>query len=417
MYFRLTAVSLSAILLTSLLLTFVFYGVFRKEVMSNLRQTAYALKASGAYDGKYPENNTISADMLRITVIADDGKAVYDNEADIASMENHAGRSEIKKAMLTGEGEAIRHSHTIDQSMFYYAVRLNSGYVLRVARQSGSILGVFFAAVPVILVIILLLGKICMVMTDKELLPFVETINRQNAAMLKNASMRQEFTANVSHELKTPLTSISGYSELIADGVAKDKDAVKFAGEIHKNADRLLALINDIINLSELDSNQLVIKKENFDLYSMASEIISEHKFEAENRKVTLSLLGSSTMVSADRSMTQELISNLCDNAIRYNIPDGRADVMVGTVHENGSDRPYISVRDTGIGIDPEDQERVFERFYRVDRGRSRQTGGTGLGLAIVKHIAEQHHAKLRLSSRKGKGTDVTVVFQPAEKI
>ena len=255
-------------------------------------------------------------------------------------------------------------------------------------------------------------------------MPFVNTIRKQHDDILKNATMRQEFTANVSHELKTPLTSISGYSELIESGMATDQDVTRFAGEIHKNSKRLLTLINDIIRLSELDSTSEDENYEDIDLYDIAETCVDMLKINAENNDVTINLSGSHQVVHANRQMMEELVYNLCDNAIRYNKAGGRVDVKVDrekiddnkkdqTGQEISYDAVVLQVRDTGIGISEEHQGRIFERFYRVDKSRSKLTGGTGLGLAIVKHIVAKHpSAHIELDSTLGEGTDIRVVFR-----
>ena len=229
----------------------------------------------------------------------------------------------------------------------------------------------------------------------------------QHEAIVRNADMRQEFSANVSHELKTPLTAISGYSELIENGMAAGEDAVRFASKIRKSANRLLMLIDDTIRLSELDAQNRKIVFEKTDLYEAAKGSAGMLQFRADERAVELQIEGSSCIVQGDRQMIEEVVYNLCDNAISYNNPGGSVCVSVGYV----DGKPTLRVKDTGIGIPPECQDRIFERFYRVDRSRSKSTGGTGLGLAIVKHIVSVHHAELSLVSEPGKGTEITVAF------
>ncbi len=217
--------------------------------------------------------------------------------------------------------------------------------------------------------------------------------------------MRREFTANVSHELKTPLTSISGYAEMIESGIARPEDVPGFAATIHKEAGRLLTLISDIIRLSELDEAGVAEEGQPVDLLSLARDCADTLSLSADQHHVTLSVEGTSSVVHGSRSLLLELVFNLCDNAIRYNREGGTVTVTVGD--------HTLTVSDTGIGIPDKHQSRVFERFYRVDKSRSKETGGTGLGLAIVKHIAEQHRAKLELHSTVGKGTTITVRFPP----
>ena len=224
----------------------------------------------------------------------------------------------------------------------------------------------------------------------------------------ENAKMRQEFTANVTHELKTPLTSISGYAELIKNGMASDTDVIRFAQGIHANANRLIILINDIIRLSELDDSKDEVQMEKLDLYGMAATCVEMLEPSAEKHQVSIGVNGDPCYIMANKMMMEELLYNLCDNAIRYNNVNGTVMVNVN------QDREYavLEVRDTGIGIPKEHQERIFERFYRVDKSRSKSTGGTGLGLAIVKHIIVNHNARLEVESEVGHGTLMRIFFE-----
>ena len=229
--------------------------------------------------------------------------------------------------------------------------------------------------------------------------------------LLKNSKMRQEFTSNVTHALKTPLTSISGYAELIETGLASGDDIVRFARGIHKSANRLLILINDIIRLSELDNEEQELVTEHLNLYQLAVTCVEMLETNAEKHHVTISIQGENSYIEGNKMMMEELLYNLCDNAIRYNNENG---TVLVEVHAEG-EYVNLKVKDTGIGISKEHQERIFERFYRVDKSRSKSTGGTGLGLAIVKHIVEKHHAKLTVESEIGKGTSMRITFQKAE--
>ena len=214
-------------------------------------------------------------------------------------------------------------------------------------------------------------------------------IKEQHVDTLKNAKVRQEFTANVTHELKTPLTSISGYAELIETGMASEKDVTRFARGIRTNANRLLSLINDILRLSELDSAEEEMEKEQVNLYQLAATCVEMLEHSAGKHKVTLQLMGNDCFVNGNAMMLDELLYNLCDNGIRYNKENGK--VMI-EVHEE-ADAVVLVVRDTGIGIPKEHQERIFERFYRVDKSRVRETGisgGSGLGLSIAKEILDK---------------------------
>lgn len=428
-------IAVTAILLTTILITMVSYTVLRKEVMDDLNAFAHTLKATEVFEDVDHIRYVSESDKLRITLIAEDGTVVFDTDADILSMENHENRTEIEEARKTGEGEAIRHSATLGRDTFYYSVLLDNGHVLRVAKESRSIVSVFLSALPFIIGIVEVLvlisvflarfltrsivapiEKMAQNIDDKEvecvyreLRPFVSMIQKQHDNIVKVADMRQEFTANISHELKTPLTSISGYAELIENGMATEEDITRFAGEIHQNANRLLTLINDIIRLSELDvSTEEMISFENLDLYSLAQNCVDMLQVNAENHQVKITLEGEACQITANKEMMNELLFNLCDNAIRYNNQGGSVFVRV---FRNEEGNGFLEVQDTGIGIPTEHQERVFERFYRVDKSRSKSTGGTGLGLAIVKHIVVQNHARLELESEQGKGTRIRITF------
>lgn len=219
--------------------------------------------------------------------------------------------------------------------------------------------------------------------------------------------LRREFTANVSHELKTPLTSISGYAEIMMNGMVQPADMGRFSGKIYKEAQRLITLVGDIIRLSQLDEEKVQMQKSPVDLHLLASDVVKRLQDVAKKNQVTLMLTGKPTVVNGNPQILDEMIYNLCDNAIKYNKPFGEVEVNVAMI----KDHPVLTVEDDGIGIPPEDQERIFERFYRVDKSHSRQIGGTGLGLSIVKHGAIYHKAKVELKSALGEGTTVRITF------
>ena len=225
--------------------------------------------------------------------------------------------------------------------------------------------------------------------------------------------LRREFTANVSHELKTPLTSISGYAEIMMNGMVQPADMGRFSGKIYKEAQRLITLVGDIIRLSQLDEEKVQMEKSPVDLHLLASDVVKRLQDVAKKNQVTLMLTGKPTVVNGNPQILDEMIYNLCDNAIKYNKPFGEVEVNVAMI----KDHPVLTVEDDGIGIPPEDQERIFERFYRVDKSRSKARGGTGLGLAIVKHAASYHGARIELESELGRGTTITVRFPAQEQI
>lgn len=426
-------ISAVGILLTFCLSTVIFYELFKSEVVDELKTYADVIKETQAYEQIPQGNYNPSVDDLRITIIKKNGKVFYDSFADVNKMENHANRQEVRQALKHGNGKAIRTSDTMDKSTFYYAVRLDDGNILRVAKESRSIWSVFIKVTPAILILILVIFAISKMLskvltkslllpieqmsenldhleditTYKELMPFINTIQEQHKNILMNAKMRQEFTANVSHELKTPLTAISGYSELIQNGMTNEEETIRFAGEIHKSAKRLLTLINDTIRLSQLDTSEQKVIYEAIDLYKIAEDCVNMLKFSAENHGIDISIHGTNAYLEGNREMLEEVVYNLCDNAIRYNNEGGKVEVTVKPV----KGKIYLCVEDNGIGISKEHQERIFERFYRVDKSRSKSTGGTGLGLAIVKHIIQQHGAHMELTSEKGKGTKIEIEF------
>ena len=425
-----------AIVVTSLSAMLVYYNILKEQVFGDLKAYAHVIEllniddlAAGIEKDPY---NPIDDD-LRITLIGAEGEVLYESLLNKDEMDNHNERPEIIEAREKGEGEAIRYSATSGTHTFYYAERLQNGNVLRIGRDSVSVNRIMVNTLVIVLVIALCILFVCMgishyltkklvepieklatniMLVDEnnvyeEIRPFVNTIKEQHVNIINNAQLRQEFTANVSHELKTPLTAISGYAELIGNGMTGKEDTIRFSNEIHSNANRLLSLINDIIKLSELDEADHQMEMERIDLYKLAENCVQMMQVTAEKQGIRLTLQGESTMAMANKGLMDEVFYNLCSNAIRYNKPGGSVTVTVGTKDE----RPFLSVADTGIGIPKECQERVFERFYRVDKSRSKSTGGTGLGLAIVKHIVAQHNAALHLDSELDEGTTIEIVF------
>ncbi|MBE5968998.1 MAG: hypothetical protein E7242_02065 [Lachnospiraceae bacterium] len=263
----------------------------------------------------------------------------------------------------------------------------------------------YIAAVVIIIVISQLVAHIAV---RRSLLPIIKSMNELDIATIK---MRQEFSANVSHELKTPLTAISGYAELIEEGMDDEEKRKEFAGKIKKESARLLRLINDIIRISELDETEKLLEFEKIDLFKIIQDCMDGLEASAGENNIKLILdrlpVGSLS-IKADESSIHELIYNLIDNAIRYNKPEG--EVHVGLKKQDGKIILYVS--DTGIGIPKQYRERIFERFFRVDKSRSRKTGGTGLGLSIVKHIAIMHKAEIKVESVENEGTTISVSFK-----
>lgn len=423
-----------AIILTGIFATFTYYSIFKTEVLENLKTCTHVLAGTFSDDTKIGEDYRLTDESLRITLVAADGTVLQDTNADIGDMPNHGNRPEIRQAFEHGEGRDVRKSETLQKSTFYYAVLLDNGNVLRLAKETGSVLNHFMGAIPSFTAITLVLFAVCLLLAGfltrsfvypiekvasnldapvdagvySELAPFLNMIKEQHRDIIESAKMRQDFTANVTHELKTPLTSISGYAELIESGMTTEKETKRFAKEIHRNAKRLIRLINDILQLSELDTSETVMETENLNLYALAVTCVEMLRINAEQQHITLEMTGNFAWFEGNRNLIEELLYNLCSNAIRYNKENGHVGVHV----EQTKDGALLRVSDTGIGIAPEHQEHIFERFYRVDKSRSKERGGTGLGLAIVKHIVSEHHAQIELKSEVGVGTVITILFR-----
>ena len=430
---QLIGISVLAVVVTTLVMFRIFYDVYRDQVRDDLETVAQTLKDTHIFQEGNQTGYYFNADTLRVTWVGADGNVLYDNSADETNMENHAARPEIRDAFRYGSGESVRESETLNRSTYYYALRLDDGSVLRVSQDEENVWSIANNMIPAIAAMMAFMVILCIVLARiltrsiidpieemavniddysiapayKELVPFAQLIRKQHADILGAAKMRQDFTANVSHELKTPLTAISGYAELMENGMVGADEVASFSSKIRQNVERLLSLINDTIRLSELDNGMTQDIMETFDLNELAERCVDNLKMYAHKNEVNIACIGVSTCITANKEMIAELIDNLCNNAIRYNNKNGSVMVEVGA-HEGHS---FLRVKDTGIGIPKEHQERVFERFYRVDKSRSKQTGGTGLGLAIVKHVVAIHNASLSLESEEGKGTEITVTF------
>ncbi len=433
--FSIVVLAFISTIVTMVFLSAAYNNLYEKEVTKDLELIAGFMHEYGMVSESviFDPNGQFREDNVRVTFLDEWGNVILDNAADAERMENHADRPEIIAAMKDGKGSAVRKSDTLKINAYYFALRLENGNILRVSREAAGIFHSIEMVIPSLLMIGLVLFiaslTIAHFLTKKlvrpieelagnmdgnirmsyyeELNPFILRIRQQHEDLVKSAKIRQEFTANVTHELKTPLTSISGYAELIETGLASGEDTVRFARGIHKNANRLLTLINDIIRLSELDSNEEELVTEPLNLYQLAKVCVEMLEPNAEKHKVTIAIQGEECSIDGNRMMIEELLYNLCDNAIRYNNENGS---VLLDVHPMG-EQVVLTVSDTGIGIPKAYQERIFERFYRVDKSRSKSTGGTGLGLAIVKHILEKHGAKLEMDSDLGRGTTMKITF------
>lgn len=437
--YRLFLMGFVGLVCTAALCIFIFHRAFTKQAWTALENEASLVAVACQLPDAAEHLEDFAPADLRLTLIASDGSVIFDSDGP-QQMENHLSRPEIQQALESGEGRDRRDSRTMGFETYYYAVRLSGGEVLRVAQNSETLWSIYDAALPVILLSCLLMMGVAAVMaglltrslvqpvlqmTDdldhiqervpyKELIPFAESIHSDRILRENNEKMRQEFTANVSHELKTPLTSISGYAELIETGIAKPEDVAEFGHKIHVEAARMIRLVNDILALSHLDNvsdARVAPPMETVDLLDVVRDCVDRQKVNARRAYISLTYLGESAPVLGSRALLDELCQNLCDNAIRYNRPGGKVQLITACGRDGHC---TLTVRDNGIGIPAEAQSSVFERFYRVDKSRSKATGGTGLGLAIVKHIARIHNARIKLESEVDVGTTITVTFEIA---
>lgn len=541
----LVALAAMAVLVASGLITFLVSQDYFNETKKELAQEARYI-SMGLESGGNDFLNKIAAENgsnVRITLIDKDGIVLFDNQAEAKTLENHAMRQEIMEAVAVGAGEAERFSDTLDKTTYYYAVRLDDGKILRLARTIDSIYKSVLQMLPIMGGIVIVVAFLASIVarrvtfnlikpldqvnldepldneTYDELAPFLTRIAKQKRQLSKNLKklcgkqeeltiitnnmneglvllngqqnvlfinesaakifgfsakevigrniltvdraqevqdllqkvsqagkgeglyekdghfyqlsgssvngsgsviliydvtekmtaekLRREFSANVSHELKTPLQSILGYAEIMKNGLVKDEDKQRFLERIHAEAGNMIELIQNIMELSRLDENKTLDEFEDVDLLKLAQSVTLRLKHKAQTKGVTLNVSGSSACVCGVQSILSEVLYNLVDNSIKYNKDNGKVDVKV----QDGSEEVTVSVSDTGIGIGAADRERVFERFYRADKSHSKEIGGTGLGLSIVKHGVLFHKGRVELESEPGVGTTITFVL------
>ena len=428
----------TVLLLCSLLFFGLQYRQTLDETYAALQQEAVYAEHGLMLSGQ-PYLETLD-EVNRITWITPEGDVLYDSVFPLP-IGNQLHCAEVAAALKTGEGQGIRHSESSGAETMYYAMVCDDGSILRLSRPLSAVRYALMTVSPVlwVLLLVVLISALLSFRTAKkivqpinaldldkldaapypELHPLVERIRDQKQTILKQASeqeaLRREFSANVSHELKTPLTSISGFAELMATGAVPEDKIKEFSSDIYRESRRMISLVDDIIRLSRLDEGGVQLPVEEIDLHALAADTLDSLQAVAERADVTLSLEGEPVSVRGVWQLLSEAVYNLCDNAIKYNRPGGSVTVRVKP--DDGEGRAVLSVSDTGIGIPKEHQKRVFERFYRVDKSHSRAIGGTGLGLSIVKHVALYHNAELRLESAPGSGTKVTMRFPPERTV
>ena len=429
-FLRLAILALVVEVISVAVCAFIYLNTIRASVKGSLAQCAELLAGFSSEEDYIERLQQNTPEGIRITLIGQSGDVLFDS-MESAISDNHLNRPEVVSALEDGSGYAVRTSEANGLDMHYYALRLDGGMILRVSMFASGINSFIGDALPLMLALSLVVVVIALIMakilTDRlvepieklssnpdatempypELRPFAEQMEKDRYVQQHMEMLRREFTANVSHELKTPLTGISGYAEMIETGIAKPEDVQDFAGKIRKEALRLLGLVGDIIRLSELDSAEKEEDAEQVDLLELAEENVERLNPIADSMGVSVTVDGEPCYVTGSRKRLDELVFNLIDNAVRYNKTDGSVAVSVKNTETN----VIFAVADTGIGIPSEARDRVFERFYRVDKSRSKRDGGTGLGLAIVKRVAMLYGAEIRLESEENVGTTVSVRF------
>ena len=436
---KINSVIISLVVCVITLITIVssisFSSIYEKnEIIELQNECSLVIKGYELDDISYLES--IEDSSLRVTLIDLDGNVIFDNQLDESEMENHASREEFKEAKENGYGISKRYSSSLLKTFYYVAYKLDNN-IIRVSKVADSTLYILFINLwPLYIVSIVLI--ICSILLGfllskkivdpinninlehplennkyKEIEPLLIRIETQKNELMKeneevlNASkVRQEFTSNVSHELKTPLHVISGYAELIKEGIVKDSDVKEFGEKIYSEASRMSKLVEDIMKISKLESDK-TIEKTQLNLKNIVVAIVDSLMIEADKKNVKFKLSLNDCSISGNYDSIYSLIFNLVDNAIKYNKTNGKITIKLQEVSNN----VILSVKDTGIGIPKEDLDRIFERFYRVDKSRSKDSGGTGLGLAIVKHSLIVNNATIKVESELKKGSTFTVTF------
>lgn len=414
------------------------YSYFERKIFSELETEAVFLEQYIA-DSNLSDLKKFNSIKNRITLIHNDGTVYFDNMVDASRLENHSLREEFVAAKEKGAAKVSRYSSTMTDKTLYFAKSLQNGDVLRISCDQHSVAVLVLGmsqTLLIMLVLAVIISGIAAVWTSRritnplnqinlekpescavyeELKPFTKRIAEENYEKTQREELRKQFTANVSHELKTPLTSISGFAEILKNGGTDEKTTKDFAGTIYEESQRMISLVNDIIKLSKLDEKSISLEKEPIELLGLSKEIAKILSASAKAKNVKLDVHGDSGKIMGVQPVIYEMIYNLIDNAIKYNVQNGTVEVTVKEENpEKGhtfGNKTVISVRDTGIGIPKNEQDRVFERFYRIDKSRSKELGGTGLGLSIVKHAAKFHDAAINLSSKEGEGSTFTITF------
>ena len=368
----------------------------------------------------------------RITLIHPDGTVYYDSFFPLNHLDNHNDREEVIEARKNGFGYSTRFSKTDKDSNTYVAYKMEDGNILRITESyfdnHAPTMNLFRTIFVMFFITLFLTITISMVMTRKilqpinqidldnptkievykELEPFINKIEQENKNRKDLEQFRREFSANVSHELKTPLTSISGFAELIQTGNMDKQTMQEFAGDIYKESQRLISIVNNVIKLSKLDEKFINLDRTKVNLYDIVTEASKCFSVELDKKNISLEINGGPLYIKAVPHLIHEIVFNLVDNAIKYNKENGKITVLLA---KKTNKQVVFSIKDTGIGIPSDEIPRIFERFYRVDKSHSKEIFGTGLGLSIVQNAAAYHNAKIEVSSQIDVGTTISVIF------
>lgn len=434
---------ITVFLLTFTLILYVINPYLMQRNIDELRDRTILLSSAvNQYGSDFL--STLRTGTARITLIDSDGTVLFDSQLNPEQMENHSQREEFQEAVQFGEGDSERYSDSLLKKTVNYAVQLDNAQVIRVSMNQDTVFRLVISMLSAVVFIVLLMILLSVVLAAEssrkimmpinqldpenpddrniynEMKPFIRRLIAQNQQIQrqmqqlqsehkKQDDMRREFTANVSHELKTPLTSISGFAEIIREGYVQQKDIAHFADNIYKEAQRLMNLVNDILKLSRLESGVVETQevRTSVDLFALCHNVQERLAINARKQQISLTCEGEELNIIGIPRILEEIVYNLCDNAIKYNHPDGYVKIKV----YRQEDYAVIQIEDNGIGIPEQDQERIFERFYRVNKSHSKEVGGTGLGLSIVKHGMALHHGEILLNSQEQKGTCITLRF------
>lgn len=406
---RFAAILLLALALSSVISSFLLGRNMLNEKIASMTETISAIDYVLDYKEPLQEqvkklHTAVLGEDTRLTIIGQDGEVLADSDLDSTdAMENHLERKEVKEALETGNGYATRYSQSLEKHYLYVASLTEDGRIIRMSVPYNNIFDYIVILLPILLVGVVIAFVISVTIAARYSNHLAaDEMKRQMELMEKDKKIRQEFFSNASHELKTPITSVRGYAELLCQDFAQDEATRKdFLNRILKEVEHMTSLIDDILMISRLESKDAEVTLSRVSMKKVLDEVMESLEPQAASCEVTVSGECENIFLQASLQQMRELFQNLISNGIKYNHPGGHVWTKVWQKPE----AVYIEVSDDGVGIATEDQERVFERFYRVDKGRSRKMGGTGLGLAIVKHVAAYYGGTVRLNSEIGKGS------------